>query len=70
MSTRLNAMQRKQVGECWVYVILFACACGGEVHMSALRLTIVNFFGLFLAIFGNFLKICNLILINVLESIF
>ena len=23
-------------GECWVYVIFFACACGGEVHMSAL----------------------------------
>ena len=41
MSTRLFAMQRKQqVGECWVYVIFFACVCGGEVRLSMLRLTI------------------------------
>ena len=33
-------MQRKQqVGECWVYVIFFACAYGGEVRMSALQLS-------------------------------
>ena len=41
---------------CWVYVILFACACGGEVHMSSLSLTIPidTFFWIFLAILKNF----------------
>ena len=26
------------MGECWVYVIFFACAYGGEVRMLALQL--------------------------------
>ena len=35
---------------CLVYVIFFACACGGEVRMSVLRVTIpvdTFFFGYF-----------------------
>ena len=70
---------KQQVGECWVYVIFFACACGVDVRLSALRLTIpvdtftettVRLFWLFLAILGNFLKIRNLISVKGLESIF
>ena len=57
---------------CWVYVIFFACVCGGEVHMLVLRLTIPvdNFFVDIFGYFEEFLKICNLILVNGLESMF